>query len=188
MLSQQYSHRLPADYDMALIRRRVAERGPLWDDTKGLAFKAFVVRERGRFGAVGNAYSSVYLWRDPAAAVDFVMGDRFQAVIDGFGRPGIETQLPLHAGAGSARLARTLYREDIPIDDHADRKQILVDEIGRNEAALKRDDIVAVVSAIDVSTWRLIRLAVSAAPADPARAGRAYEVLYLATPELDALR
>jgi hypothetical protein len=188
MLSKQYIHRLPADYDMALIRRRVAERGPLWDDTKGLVFKAFVVRERGQFGAVGNEYSSVYLWRDTAAAVDFLMGDRFQGVIEGFGRPSIETWLSLHAGAGKARQARTLYREDIPIDDQADHGKMLADEIERNEAALKRDDTVAVVSAIDVSTWRLIRLTVSAAPADPERKGRAYEVLYLTTPELDSLR
>ena len=36
MFAMQYSHRLPTDYDMEIIRRRVAERGPQWDDTEGL--------------------------------------------------------------------------------------------------------------------------------------------------------
>jgi len=51
MFAKQYSHRLPANYDMGLIRRRASELGPLWDDTQGLVFKAFIAEERGVFGA-----------------------------------------------------------------------------------------------------------------------------------------
>lgn len=52
MFAMQYSHRLAADHDMQGIRQRAARRGPLWDDTPGLAFKAFVSQERGVTGAL----------------------------------------------------------------------------------------------------------------------------------------
>ena len=41
MLSKQYIHRLPADYDIGHVRERAARRGPLWDAAPGLGFKAF---------------------------------------------------------------------------------------------------------------------------------------------------
>lgn len=44
MFAKQYSHRLPADYDMNLIRRRAAQLGPSWDHTEGLLFKAFIAQ------------------------------------------------------------------------------------------------------------------------------------------------
>ena len=77
MFAMQYSHRLPTDYDMEIIRRRVAERGPLWNDTEGLVCKLFVTQQRNRHGAAGNVYASIYLWLDSDAAVRFLMGERF---------------------------------------------------------------------------------------------------------------
>jgi hypothetical protein len=53
-------YRLPADYDMRLIRKRGAERGPYWDRYPGLIFKGFLVQEMGRSSA--NAYFSLFLW------------------------------------------------------------------------------------------------------------------------------
>lgn len=76
MLAKQYSHRLPSTYDMGIIRERATRRGPLWDDTEGLGFKAFVVRERGRYGATANVYSAVYLWLDAEQTADFFRFNR----------------------------------------------------------------------------------------------------------------
>ena len=52
MFAKQYSHRLPADYDMDVIRRRAAQLGPLWDDTQGLLFKAFIAHEIAKWGDI----------------------------------------------------------------------------------------------------------------------------------------
>jgi hypothetical protein len=188
MLAKQYSHRLPADYDMAVIRQRAAQRGPLWDATQGLAFKGFVAQERGRHGAVGNLYASVYLWLDTGEAASFLMGERFQSVIDSFGRPSIETWLPLDARAGRAERAQALYREELPIADGADRQALWSAEIERNSALARDADTVAAVSALDLAAWRLIRLTLSASPIDARRPGSAYEVLHLAHPGLASLR
>lgn len=188
MLAKQYIHRLPADYDMDIIRRRAAARGPEWDATPGLAFKGFVARERGRHGAIGNVYSSVYLWRDPAGAAEFIFDDRFRAVTSSFGRPRIETWLPFDARRGPAAQARTLYREDVGLPDSVDYPAVRAREIERNAMLAAQSDTLAVVTALDLAAWHLVRLTVSAEAPDPSRAGTPYQVLYLARPELASLR
>ncbi|XAH24339.1 DUF4865 family protein [Xylophilus sp. GW821-FHT01B05] len=188
MFAMQYSHRLPADYDMQLIRTRAARRGPLWDATEGLVLKAFVAQDRGRFGATGKLYASVYLWRDEAAAASFLMGERFQAVIDSFGRPGVETWLPLDARAGHASAkAVSLYREEQTLDAAADRAALQADEAARNQRIAVQPDTVAVWTALDLQAWRLLRFTLSSAPPDAARGGVVYEVLHLARPGLAGL-
>ncbi|WP_422089170.1 DUF4865 family protein [Variovorax sp.] len=60
------------------MRRRTSRpagrRGPIWDDTEGLVFKAFVSQERGQHGAAGHLYASVYLWLDTQAPRAFSWG------------------------------------------------------------------------------------------------------------------
>ena len=188
MLAKQYTHRLPVDYDMGRIRQRAATRGPLWDNTEKLAFKGFVARERGQYGANNNAYASVYLWLDARGAADFIMDDRFQAVIDTFGRPRIETWLPLDARKGPARQARALYREDLDLSETTDRAALRAAEIARNDGLAVQADTLAAVTALDPWSWRLIRLTLSADLPDASRPGTAYKVLHLAQPGLAQLR
>ena len=47
MLAMQYNFTLPADFDMDIIRKRVAAKGPLVDGFPGLGFKAFLYARRG---------------------------------------------------------------------------------------------------------------------------------------------
>jgi len=187
MFMKQYIHRLPADYDMNRIRERAAQLGPRWDETEGLAFKAFVAQERGVSGARGNTYSSLYLWLHDEAAVDFITGDRFQAVIDGFGRPHIETWIPLDIHLGHAGTARSLYREDISIGSATDLAQLQRNEIARNNALAHRADTLATITALDLSNWRLARFLLSAEATRTPITGSAYEVLHLAKPGLPML-
>ena len=189
MFAMQYSHRLPADYDMETIRQRAARRGPIWDDTEGLVFKGFVARERGRHGATGHVYASVYLWREPAAAARFLMGERFQAVIDSFGRPRVETWLPLdaRAGAASAKPARWLHRDERTIDAAADRAALHAAEVESNRAIAAQPGTVAVWTALDLDAWRLVRFRLSASAPDISGGETVYEVLHLAKPGLDQL-
>jgi Domain of unknown function (DUF4865) len=183
MFAMQYSHRLPADYDLNIIRARVAQRGPLWDDTQGLIFKLFALQQRNQHGATGNVYASIYLWFDSDAVVRFLMGERFQAVIDAFGRPQIETWLPLDARNGSASKALTVYRQERQIDAGVDRVALHAEETELNRRIAARADTVAVWAALDLNAWRLIRITLSSAQPDAARGGVIYDVLYAAQPE-----
>ena len=42
MIAMQYSLVLPANYDMGIVERRIAERGHFTDGFSGLAFKAYL--------------------------------------------------------------------------------------------------------------------------------------------------
>ena len=99
MILARYRHRLPADYDLGLIRARIMARGPTWDAAPGLIFKAFTLEDRSR-GASENAYSSFYLWRDAGAAAAFFAGPGFAAVMQAFGRPRTDLWLPFDVQTG----------------------------------------------------------------------------------------
>ncbi|MGZ0719030.1 DUF4865 family protein [Pseudomonas palleroniana] len=180
MFAKQYSHRLPADYDMRVIHQRAAQLGPLWDHTEGLLFKAFIAQERGQ--AAGNVYASVYLWADPLQAVDFLLGERFQKVLDSFGRPHIESWLPVDVVRGPASGAVSLYREEWPLAPDADRAQVLDEQKRHNQQLAERTDTFAVFLALDVQAWRLVRFTLSAGALEAEHPGTGYQVLYLAHP------
>ncbi|AMP00058.1 hypothetical protein CAter282_2199 [Collimonas arenae] len=187
MFAIQYSHRLPANYNMQQIRDRATTLGPKWDAIEGMIFKAFIAQERGVNGAAGNLYGAVYLWQDADATARFLMGERFQGVIDSFGRPQVENWLPLDARIGPAQKALSLYREESPIDAAADRTALLVAEQERNRRIAAQPDSVAVWTVLDVNAWRLIRFRMSSQAPDVAKGAAVYEILYLAKPGLSRL-
>src|SRR5271163_1373253 len=115
MIIVHYAHRLPADYDIGLIRARTKERGPVWDAVPELYFKGFLLRETGRFGAAANNFSSLYLWRQDEAFRDWLLRGGYKIVTDQFGRAEIETFLALDARRGVGREARFASREDVDI-------------------------------------------------------------------------
>ncbi|MEV7966178.1 DUF4865 family protein [Sphaerisporangium sp. NPDC088356] len=57
----QYEITLPADYDMAIIRHRVATKGTALDGFRGLGLKAYAIRQRGFGGSPVNQYVPSYL-------------------------------------------------------------------------------------------------------------------------------
>lgn len=90
MYAMQYEITLPADYDMGIIRDRVATRGHALDDRGGLGLKTYLIRERGVAGSPVNQYAPFYLWHDVGAMKDFLMGGGgFQGIVRDFGRPPV---------------------------------------------------------------------------------------------------
>jgi Domain of unknown function (DUF4865) len=73
---------------VAAIRKRVAERGALFDGMPGLERKFFLL------DPVDPTYATLYLWREPEAALAFLQGPFFATVIASFGRPAVRLLLP----------------------------------------------------------------------------------------------
>jgi len=182
MILTRYRHPLPADYDMARIRDRVAARGPLWDGAPGLIFKAFTIEDRAS-GAAANAYSSLYLWQNAPAAADFFAGPAFEAVIATFGRPRTEIWLPFVISPGRAAGASSLAIDERTLPAGADLAAERRAEVEQGAALAAEPDVLAVVSGLDPTGWRLVRF-VLRAPATNAAA----EIAHLAAPGLAALR
>lgn len=187
MFAMQYSHRIPADYDMQVIRHRARERGPIWDIAQGLVLKAFVAQEKGHDGALGNLYASVYLWLDPAAAASFLTGDKFLSVIDSFGRPAIETWLPLDARRGPATQAKWLYREESSLLSATDTTTLHTQESARNQHLAERPETVAAWTVLDLKDWKRVRFWLSSEKNQITLETTVYEVLHLAAPGLEQL-
>jgi hypothetical protein len=187
MIIAHYAHRLPADYDTDIIRSRAAARGHLFDAIPELYFKAFLLRERGRFGAIANEYSSLYLWRADQGFRDFLVDGRTKSVTDSFGRPQIETRFALDALKGEGREARFLYRQeqDIPLD--GDLTSLFAEEIARNRESARKAGVFAAAVGVDAQRWKFTRVVVSEKEPSGHEQGNAYQVLYLAKPLLAEL-
>lgn len=187
MTIAHYIHRLPADYDIGIIRSRARERGALWDDMPELYFKGFLLRERGRFGAIASSYSSLYLWRTDEAFRNFLVSGRYKVVTDSFGRADIQTRFSLDARRGRSSDPRFIYKHELSIPIDADLTATFAAEIARNREAAERPGTVAAIVGVDPQNWTIARILLS--DRDPAAEGDAvaYEVLHLAKPLLDSL-
>ncbi|NUS11036.1 MAG: DUF4865 family protein, partial [Streptomyces sp.] len=117
MHAMNYRITLPADYDMGIIRHRVATRGRLLDDFPGLGQKAYLIRERGVDGSPVNQYAPFYLWNTPEGMNDFLWGPGFQSLVDDFGRPAVEhwTGLGFARGPAYDGTPRAAARRSQPV-------------------------------------------------------------------------
>jgi hypothetical protein len=203
MIATQYEIGLPRDYDMTVVRDRVATRGHALDDYPGLGIKAYLIRDVAD-GASSNAYAPFYLWTDEAAAGRFLWGgDGFGGIVRDFGRPRVRTWIGGRYLTGLAhgttptlavKTTVTIPHDADPQDGaaHADaHTQAMVDaEEGLHSAAW----------AIDPARWELVVFTLhatrdrgpSASTQTPSGLGAgwkhadstSYEVLHLCTPEI----
>jgi hypothetical protein len=89
MSALRYQITLPADYDMDIIRRRIATRGSALDAFDGLGLKAYLVRDRANGSSI-NQYAPFYLWADTAGMREFLWGGAgFGGIVADFGRPAV---------------------------------------------------------------------------------------------------
>ncbi|MHC1548457.1 DUF4865 family protein [Phyllobacterium sp. K27] len=160
MIAMQYSFTLPADYDMGIIDRRIAEKGPLLDSFPNLAFKAYLTaRGDDETQSRENLYAPFYLWRHEAGLNDFVCGNGFAAVSQSFGRPSIKTwivwQTEISAAIASAAFAT---REILPIEPSSSLTDLRAYEMNKAIADAEKGGALAAVSAFDPTFWNHIRL------------------------------
>lgn len=187
MILAHYAHRLPADYDIGIIRTRVQRNAPIWDALPDLHFKAILLREKGQQGAISNSYSSLYLWRRVDALHEFLTEGRFRVVTESFGRPAIDLRLPIDVRRGPARDAKVAVIEEASVPLDSDPTEFLIEEAGRNRALAHRPEIVAAVTALDTLDWRIFRAVLADEPTAALPGGTQYQVLHLARPNFHEL-
>ncbi|KUL46270.1 DUF4865 family protein [Streptomyces regalis] len=188
MHAMQYELTLPADYDMGIIRRRVAGKGHLLDDWQGLGFKAYLVRERGMHGSPVNQYAPFYLWNTVAGMNAFLWGGPFQGIVDDFGRPSVRqwSGLAYEEGgaAGSPAQVAVLWRQQVP--DGVLSTDFMVDAARETGRLAGEDGAVLAASAVDTSRWQLIHFSLWENDT-PKADGDVYEVLHMSAPGRDRL-
>ena len=187
MIIVHYGHRLPVDHDLGALRRWVKERGAVWDAVPDLYFKAFLVREAGRFGATANNFSSLYLWPQDKSFRDWLVRGGYKVITDIYGRAEIDTFSALDAFRGEAGEARFLYRDDIAIPLDADLTDAFAREMELARERATQPDVVSAVVGLDPSNWRFVRVLLSEAEPHGNAHGVAYQVAHLSRPLLDTL-
>jgi hypothetical protein len=187
MIIAHYANRLPENYDLGRIRALTRERAPVWDARPELYFKAFLLRETGRFGAIANSFSSLYLWRQDGAYRDWLVSGGYKIITDRFGRGGIETRFALDARKGPGHEARFVYTEDLDIPLDADLTAAFAREIERNREIAARSDTVAAAIGADTRNWKFTRILLSTNEPNGNENTVVYQILHLARPLLDTL-
>ncbi|WP_326665376.1 DUF4865 family protein [Streptomyces sp. NBC_00385] len=187
MHAMQYEITLPADYDMGLIRDRVATRGHLLDDFPGLGIKAYLMRERGEDSLVSQ-YAPLYLWTTPEGMNSFLWGPGFQGIVQDFGRPEVQhwTGLSYEEGPASAALPRSATRLRSPMPPSAAPADAVGAALEESRRLAKAPGAVATALAADPRHWELLHFTLWEHPA-PQEAGDRYEVLHLSGPERERL-
>ncbi|WNG41484.1 DUF4865 family protein [Archangium violaceum] len=160
MIAMQYSFVLPADYDMSIIGRRIAEKGHLMDGFPGLVFKAYLSAQKAvqQPSDSENLYAPFYLWKSPAGMNDFLCGPGFVSLTQSFGWPSVKTWSVWHAEV-SPRIthARFATRESGSIPPYAALDALRASETGRAKDCVHEDGALAALVGFEPTTWTLVR-------------------------------
>lgn len=159
MIAMQYSLVLPADYDMTIVDRRIADRGHLTDGFPGLAFKAYLrATKQGMPSSSDNLYAPFYLWNTAEGMNDFLCGSGFAGLTQSFGWPSVRTWSVWHAEiSNNLAQARYAMRETAPIAPHADLIALRRAESERSRELLRVPGLLASVSGFEPTTWSQVR-------------------------------
>lgn len=187
MIAMHYNFSLPADYDMAIIDRRIRDKGPLLDNLPGLKFKAYLTARKGDpvTRSRENLYAPFYVWHEEEGLSDFICGPGFVALTESFGRPQVNSWVAWHAETSAdIRSARFATREVVAIEPHALLAELRQEESYAAAAAISHGNALASVVAFEPTHWTLVRFRLLAeAPADASQPGiQAYNVGHLSLP------
>ncbi|GEC05163.1 DUF4865 domain-containing protein [Streptomyces spinoverrucosus] len=188
MHAMQYERTLPADYEMGVIRARVARLGHLLDDWPGLGFKAYLIRERGVHGSPVNQYAPFYLWRTVEGMNSFLWGGGFQGLSEDFGRPVVRqwTGLAYEEGGAVGGHARVAVRRSTPVPEGVVLSDVVGDAVREAGRLAAEDGAVCAAAAVDTARWELVHFSLWAD--HPAKAeGEVFQVLHLSAPERESL-
>lgn len=186
MIAMQYDITLPADYDMAVIRHRIATKGHLLDAFPGLVFKAYLhaARDDAELPSRDNLYAPFYLWSGHQGMAAFLGGVGFAGLARDFGRPRVDTWMPWQVAlAADVRGAASATRECVALRPGESLVEVSETEAGtlqRHRAA----GALAAISALDPTRWRLLRFCLWPDPR-PGRAGadtQSYRVGHVSQP------
>lgn len=181
MIAMQYSFTLPADYDMSIIDRRVAENGGKMDGFPDLGFKAYLIARKGEPGSPENAYAPFYLWKSPQGMEAFLTGPGFKGVTAAFGWPDVDTRLVWQSYlAPDIALATHAIERRTGIPSYSDLAELRQANIRRMEQLIEREAL-ATVAAFDPRTWSLVEFSLWNNPAPAGPGDRIFRVGHVST-------
>lgn len=160
MIAMQYSFVLPADYDMAIIDRRIREKGPLLDGFPRLRFKAYLAarKQDAGFASAENLYAPFYLWDEPEGIDSFLSSPGFVALTRDFGWPSVQTWLVWHVElTRDLKVAAYATRDIAAISAYSDLASQRDKAIADAKSAIEAGALGA-VAAFDPTGWKMTKV------------------------------
>ncbi|MDL2399253.1 DUF4865 family protein [Rhizobium mayense] len=187
MIAMQYSFTLPADYDMAIIHRRIRDKGPMLDNFPGLKFKAYLTARKGGGATESreNLYAPFYVWEKDEGLSNFICGPGFVGLTDSFGWPRVRTWVVWRAEISpDIHHARFATREIVQTEPYAPLAEIRERESDAAASDIARGEVLASVAAFEPTSWTRVRFRLRAdLPKSILRPGvQAYDVGHLSLP------
>ncbi|TXS46439.1 DUF4865 family protein [Streptomyces sp. uw30] len=188
MHAMQYEFTLPADYDMGIIRSRVARVGHLLDDWDGLGVKTYLLRERGVQGSAVNQYGPFYLWNTMEGMNAFLWGGAFQGPVNDFGRPRVRqwTGLAYEEGGAAGSPATSAVRRRQPVPDGVELAAFMAQSVDETVRLAAQDGALLAAAVVDTHAWEVVHFSLWEQDT-PKAEGDVYQVLHLSGPGLGAL-
>jgi hypothetical protein len=90
MIGMQYEITLPNDYNMNIIRKRVADNGAKIDGFQSLIFKAYLIQDE----PTQKTYAPLYLWNNQDGMNKFIFEGYYDNILKSFGWQKIKTTIP----------------------------------------------------------------------------------------------
>lgn len=185
MYAMQYEVTLPVDYDMGIIRRRVATLGSKTDDFEGLGLKAYLVQDQAN-GAAVNQYAPFYLWNEVAGMGRFLWGGGFfSGICQSFGRPLVRhwTGAGYLAGDAVDQPALAATKNTLQLEPDVDPAAPVADALQALERTAAMPGVHSTAVAVDPSRWELVHFTLwSGEPGIVP--GTRYQVLHLSRPSV----
>ncbi|MEU6551514.1 DUF4865 family protein [Streptomyces sp. NPDC046915] len=188
MHALQYELTFPADYDMEIIRARVARIGHRLDGWEGLGLKAYLLRERGAHGSPVNQYAPFYLWNTVEGMNRFLWGGAFQGLVDDFGRPVARrwSGLAYEEGAAAGSRATVAVRRREPVPDGVELSGAMAEAVRETGRLAAEDGAVLAAVAVDTHHWELVHFSLWEHDT-PKAPGDVFQVLHLSAPGRERL-
>jgi len=181
MIAMQYSFTLPADYDMAIVRQRIADKGHTLDHFDGLLLKSYLHAARGN-ESEESLYAPFYLWRDSAAMQRFLGSDGFANLTKAFGWPSIRVWPVWDAYLSpEARHAHVATRDIQAIVPYSK-----LDGLREQQRTQLQQDIergaVAAINAFEPTGWTRVNFRLWSDTLPAHAAGQRYQVGHVSQP------
>lgn len=160
MIAMQYNFTLPADYDMDIVRQRIASKGHMLDNFPGLAFKAYLHASKDSIATAlsQNVYAPFYLWNDNEGMNNFLCGDGFKAVSHAFSWPAVKQWSVWHSHVSEqVRNAKFATRQLSTIAPYTALGNLREEETSAAKSISEQDGVLATLVAFDPNEWTLVR-------------------------------
>lgn len=182
----QYPIRLPADYQMVIIRRRVRERGSALDAREGLALKLYGIREVDVLGSPVNEYAPFYLWRKAESMSQFHWGGGgFEGIVRDFGRPAVHTWLPaaINGSPEASHWASHFSVSRATLHPELSLTEQISQLVESSQRRFESGKVLGSVLGINPENWQSVTLEIHQFPPIPQPNSQLYTILHVSAPQ-----